>query len=229
MIRSMQFLLLLSSLLLSLGACSKEVPAPQPLRYLALGDSYTIGQGVPADQRYPEQLIAQFREQGIEADSPLVIARTGWTTAELQLGIAQANPEGPFDLVSLLIGVNNQYRGQSIETFQQEFTELLDQAIAFADNRPGRVFVFSIPDYAFTPFGQQRPNPPGISVDLDNFNVLKKQIAQQRGVLFLDITPISRLGLEQPELVAGDQLHPSGEQYRQWLELHLSAIRQLLD
>lgn len=215
-----------SSLLLLLSSCAKEDPAP--LRYLALGDSYTIGEGVPPDDRYPEKLATALRAAGYELDPPQVIAKTGWTTTELQQGITQAAPTGPFDLVSLLIGVNNQYRGQAIGLFESEFSQLLDQAIAFAGNRSERVFVFSIPDYAYTPFGQQRPNPDGISTDLDNYNALKQQIAESKGVIFFNITPISREGLEKPELVAADMLHPSGLQYQRWIDQYLDQIQALL-
>lgn len=215
-----------SSLLLLLSSCTKEDPAP--LRYLALGDSYTIGEGVPADARYPEQLALALQAAGHQLDPPQVIAKTGWTTAELQQGITQAVPTGPFDLVSLLIGVNNQYRGQAIDIFESEFSQLLDQAIVFAGDQSNRVFVFSIPDYAFTPFGQQRPNPDGISIDLDAYNALKQQITESKGVVFFNITPISREGLEKPELVAADMLHPSGLQYQAWIDQYLEQIQDLL-
>lgn len=191
------------------------------LSFLALGDSYTIGESVEETMRWPVLLANQLTNAGYEVDTVRIIATTGWTTAELKEGIAQANVTESYNLVSLLIGVNNQYRGEergySMALYEQEFTQLLEQAIGFADGQTKRVFVVSIPDYAFTPFGQGR-EPETISRELDEYNAKAKSICEQYGVRFYNITPISREGLEDPELVAQDQLHPSGKQYRRWVQ-----------
>ncbi|MEO0472530.1 MAG: GDSL-type esterase/lipase family protein, partial [Bacteroidota bacterium] len=129
-------------------------------------------------------------------------------------------PEGPYDIVSLLIGVNNQFRGYPEIQYRAEFAKLLDQAIAFAGNDTGRVLVLSIPDYGVTPFGQNR-NPEKIAAELDRYNLIADSVCQKRGVRFYDITPISREALDDPDLIASDQLHPSGEMYRRWVELIL--------
>ena len=207
-------------------SCQPEDPAPTPepqvadsLKYLALGDSYTIGHGVPESDRFPVQLAERLESDGVVVEELRVLATTGWTTGNLKNAMAGANLPTDYDLVSLLIGVNNQYQGRSIEEYEKDFDDLLDSAIVHAGGDPEKVFVFSIPDYAYTPFGQNRPNPAQISAQIDAFNEVNKALTDARGIRYYDITPISRLGLEQPELVAGDGLHPSGEQYRRWLEL----------
>lgn len=194
-------------------------PAPVVFRYLALGDSYTIGHGVPEEERFPMQLAAGLRADGTIVEEPRIIAVTGWTTGNLKSGMAAANPDRNYDLVSLLIGVNNQYQGRPLGEYEQDFNDLLDSAIVHAGGDPEKVIVLSIPDYAYTPFGQNRPNPAAISAGIDAFNEVNKTLTEARGIKYFDITPISRLGLEQPELVAGDKLHPSGEQYRRWVEV----------
>lgn len=201
---------------------SDPPPPPPPasgLKYLALGDSYTIGQSVSEEERFPVQLIVKLRDKGIFFDSLRILAVTGWTTANLKNGLASAQLGNDYDMVSLLIGVNNQYQGRPISEYEQHFDDLLDSAIVHAGGDPERVFVLSIPDYAYTPFGQNNSNPAQISAGIDAFNAVNKTLTDARGIRYYDITPISRLGLEQPELVAGDKLHPSGEQYRRWVEL----------
>ncbi|MDX2284105.1 MAG: SGNH/GDSL hydrolase family protein [Bacteroidia bacterium] len=215
------------------GACLRPVertgrndPPPQPdqpLTYLALGDSYTIGESVSEAQRWPVQLAAQLRTQGIRIDPPRIVARTGWTTNELQNAIAAAAIRDTFSLVSLLIGVNNQYRGYPIAQYRREFAQLLDTAVGFAGGRPQRVFVLSIPDYGATPFGQSR-NPAKIAEELDRYNAIADSICQTRSISFFNITPISREATGDPELVAPDRLHPSGKMYARWVELILPDI-----
>lgn len=186
--------------------------------FLALGDSYTIGESVEVSERWPVQLVDRINAQHDVMDSAVIVARTGWTTDELNTGIDNASLDGPYNFVSLLIGVNNQFRGYPIEDYGPEFEALLDRAIAFSNNQPGRVFVVSIPDYGFTRFGQTR-NPEQIAEEIDAYNAINKAIADDKGIAYFDITPISRRGLEDPTLVATDNLHPSGKMYEQWVDL----------
>ena len=223
-------ILLLSLSFVNCDSDKKDDPQPQaPFNYLALGDSYTIGQSVDSVDRYPAVLVEQLRVEGLEFDSLKFIAKTGWSTDELDAAIDLENPASDYDLVSLLIGVNNQYRGYPIEDYELEFEQLLDRAISFARGDASKVFVVSIPDYAFTPFGQTRPNPENISLELDNYNQINKTISESKGILYFNITPISRLGLEQTDLVATDNLHPSGEQYRRWADLMVEEVKNLLE
>ncbi|MCB8939852.1 MAG: SGNH/GDSL hydrolase family protein [Ardenticatenaceae bacterium] len=202
-------------------------PLPPKLRYLALGDSYTIGESVAVDERWPVQLVAALRGQGIVIADPEIVAKTGWTTAELAEGIAQAQPEGPYDLVSLLIGVNNQYRGLSEEQYREQFVGLLETAVTLANNNPNRVFVVSIPDWGVTPFGQRRDFQE-VSAAIDAFNAINQEETESRGIIYIDITPISRQAPDDRSLIANDGLHPSGEMYRQWIELILPEAERLL-
>lgn len=201
------------------------------LSYLALGDSYTIGQSVPSVRRWPVQLADSLTRENMVVESPLIIAQTGWTTRDLQSGIEAANIEGQsFDLVSLLIGVNNQFQGRSLEEYETEFSELLSQAITFADNDPDRVFVVSIPDYAFTPFGANSSNPENIIEEIDIFNTAAKAICEESDIPFFNITPISRgWGPGNNTLIASDNLHPSGEQYRLWVRFFQDEVREMLE
>ncbi|HZQ10114.1 MAG TPA: SGNH/GDSL hydrolase family protein [Anaerolineae bacterium] len=195
------------------------------MRYLALGDSYTIGESVSAHERFPVQLARRLREQGIQIDEPQIIARTGWTTDELERAILQNPPPGPFDLVTLLIGVNNQYRGRDAEEYRREFVGLLERAIAFAGNNPARVIVISIPDWGMTPFGRNRKN---VSAEIDMFNAINQSEATARGVHYVNITPISRKAENDTSLIAGDGLHPSGKMYSQWVDLLLPIAQRIL-
>lgn len=228
-------ILLLALPLLSVACTDKEpvatieppVPIDSTLTYLALGDSYTIGESVDEMQRYPVQLASQLRQEGIPVNHVRIVAKTGWTTAELKNGISNANlTDSTYSLVSLLIGVNNQYRGLSLDAYKLEFEQLLEQAIAFADGQPNRVFVVSIPDYAFTPFGN---GDAAISAEIDAFNAANRAITEEKGILYFDITPISREGLADPMLVANDGLHPSGKQYARWVSLMSPMVKQLLE
>ena len=217
------FLLLLACL--CYAGCNDEMTQPEPpspvpgnlLTYLALGDSYTIGTSVRAEFRWPTQLAAAIeRDTDLRFGEVQYVAQNGWRTDDLRAGIERTTLRESYDLVSLLIGVNNQFQGRSVETYEPEFRELLDRAIALADGRTERVFVVSIPDYGFTRFGESRGG--GISEAIDAFNAAARAIAEAADVAFYDITPISRQGLDMPELVATDNLHPSGEQYRRWVD-----------
>jgi lysophospholipase L1-like esterase len=189
-----------------LSSCSAMPPANP--RYLALGDSYTIGESVDAKDRFPNQLS---RELGL--GEPLIIAKTGWTTDELDAAIDAADPKGPFELVTLLIGVNNQYRGRDAEQYRSEFVALLRRAIGFAGGDPGKVIVVSIPDWGVTPFAADRDRAK-IAREIDRFNAINREEAMRAGARYVDITPISRRN--DPSLVATDGLHPSGKQYAEW-------------
>jgi lysophospholipase L1-like esterase len=190
------------------------------MRFLALGDSYTIGESVDAAERWPVQLAKRLRDEGVSMEDPLIIATTGWTTDELAAGIAQRNPQGPFDLVSLLIGVNNQYRGRDLNEYRGQFVALLEQAIALAGGQPQRVIVLSIPDWGVTPFAANRHRET-VSGEINAFNVVNAEEAARLGAHYVDITPSSRQAAADPDLLAGDGLHPSGKMYTAWTELVL--------
>ena len=205
-----------------LFACvnGKKTASKNAFRYLALGDSYTIGESVDKEANYPSQLGEKLEEQLKKKVEVQIIARTGWTTDELQEAINAEKPSGKYDLVTLLIGVNNQYRGRDTTDYRPEFKALLDQAIHFAGNKKDHVIVVSIPDYGCTPFGKSRQ--ASISEGIDAYNNVARNISKSEGVQFVDITGISRNGLKQPALVASDGLHPSAEQYKLWVEKILS-------
>lgn len=198
-----------------------------PVTYLALGDSYTIGEQVAYPECFPVQAAALLREQGIAVDPPQIIATTGWTTDELEAGIAAAHIHKNYDIVTLLIGVNNQYRGRSVEEYAGEFTALLQKAIAFAGNNPAHVVVLSIPDWGVTPFAANR-NQAQISREIDAYNAVNKTIAGEWLVPYLDITHFTREAPQDPELVAADGLHPSGKDYRRWAAALLPLLLQAL-
>jgi len=183
---------------------------------LALGDSYTIGESVETWERWPHQFINALRDLGIEADYPDYIATTGWTTRRLIQGIrSMLDEDKNYNLVSILIGVNNQYQGVDIASYEPDLRTIIDRALEIAGQDTSRVFILSIPDYAYTPFGEGRSS---ISDEIDAYNLIKKEVAKDYGIAFIDITPISRLGLGKPSLVALDGLHPSGEQYGEWVK-----------
>lgn len=193
------------------------------LQYLALGDSYTIGESVKATERWPVQLARALTERGYRVANPKIIAVTGWRTDNLKNGINIAQLGKHYDMVSLLIGVNNQYQGKPLDQYAEEYEDLLKNAIQLAGGKKDNVFVLSIPDYGFTPFGKAKQNQ--ISKELDEFNQVNKRITEQYNVAYFDITDISRKGLENPELVATDGLHPSGTQYTLWVERILKDLK----
>jgi lysophospholipase L1-like esterase len=204
-----------------------HLPPQSPCRYLALGDSYTIGESVPVEDRWPVQLAAGLRRLGLPTAAPEIIARTGWTTDELMAGIRQALPQGPYDLVSLLIGVNNQYRGRNLDEYSTSFHSLLVKAISLAGQRPERVLVLSIPDWGVTPFAHDR-DAGQISTEINRFNQVNRQAAQQAGAAYFDITPLSRQAAGDPSWLADDGLHPSGKMYAAWAALVLPVAQQIL-
>lgn len=189
---------------------------PVSLSYLALGDSYTIGESVTESERWPNQLAHTLSKQGVHVTQPKIIATTGWRTDNLKDAIIKAALKNDFDLVSLLIGVNNQYQGKSAEQYAIEFEDLLKTSINLAKGKIENVFVVSIPDYGYTPFGLAKQET--ISKQIDVFNKINKDIAAQYKVAYYDITDISRKGLEDHSLIATDGLHPSGKMYTLWVE-----------
>lgn len=194
--------------------------------YLALGDSYTIGESVAEADRYPMQLIKRMNEAGYSISAPKIIAKTGWTTDELKAAILKEKIEDQtFDMVSLLIGVNNQYRGRDIEVYRKEFTELLTMAIKLARNNLKNVFVVSIPDWGMTPFGKKSPKP-NISQNIDLFNTANKEECEKMGILYIDITPDSRLADKDLSLIADDGLHPSAKMYANWVDHIMAALQK---
>jgi lysophospholipase L1-like esterase len=200
---------------------------PVPLRFLALGDSYTIGESVDPAQRWPVQLAAAIRAAGLDLADPVIIARTGWTTNELAAAIQADPPAGPYDLVSLLIGVNNQYRGYDLASYRAEFRQLLAQAIEFAGGDVEKVVVLSIPDWGVTPFAEGRDRAL-IAADIDAFNAVNRRESQAAGVRYLDITLISRQAANNPDLLAADGLHPSAEMYARWVADLLPLAQEML-
>ena len=199
------------------------------LRYLALGDSYSIGEGVPRAGCWPVQLAQALRDDGIALADPQIIATTGWTTDELDAAIDAASPPGDYAFVSLLIGVNNQYRGRNVDDYGREFAALLERAITFADGRNERVLVLSIPDWGVTPFARDSGRDRNaIARDLDAYNAAARDLCAARGVAFVDITPVSRERGAEPAMLAADGLHPSAAMYTLWTQLALPLARRLL-
>ena len=187
------------------------------LKYLALGDSYTIGEAVSAEDRWPHLLVKKLKEKDVFFNPPEIIAVTGWTTAELKEGISKKKPESNYDLVSLLIGVNNQYRDYDIEVYKKEFLQLLEYAIHFANNKKEHVFVVSIPDYGVTPFAVEK-DPEKIALEIDEYNSIAKTICQSIEIPFIDITQVSKQAKSDMEMNASDGLHPTGKMYKLWTD-----------
>ena len=200
-----------------------QISVESTLKFLALGDSYTIGESVSENQRWPNQLFDKLTNRGVVGSKPVIIAQTGWRTDQLKNAILNSGLQDTFNLVSVLIGVNNQYQGRALSQYYQEFPEILNLAIEKAGGDTSKVFVVSIPDYAFTPFGQNQ-NPSKISNELDIYNRINDSISNAFGITYFNITPISRDGLNDPSLVANDGLHPSGKQYGLWVDLINASI-----
>lgn len=222
------------------GGCASSQMAPAELggkrpataaapTFLALGDSYTIGEGVATSDRWPAQLVELLAAQGLAVQAPTYLARTGWTTAELQAAIAGANPPATYGLVSLLIGVNNQYRGQPVVTYRPEFRALLRVAIRCAGGRPGRVVVLSVPDWGQSPFAQrQKQDAATIGHEIDQFNAAAQDECRQAGVAFVDITALSRAAAGHRDQFTPDGLHYSRGQMRSWAERTRPVVQALL-
>ncbi|MEW9572047.1 SGNH/GDSL hydrolase family protein [Rhodanobacter sp. Si-c] len=197
-----------------------------PLSYLALGDSYTIGESVPAEGRWPVQLAAALRDAGTPLGDPVILATTGWTTDELAAAMDAAGHAPPWDLVSLLIGVNNQYRSRDVDGYRTEFRRLLERAIALAAGRADRVLVLSIPDWGVTPFARDSGRDTArIAAELDAYNATAREETLRPGAHWVDITPISR---QHAALLADDGLHPSAAQYALWAKAALPTAHAML-
>jgi lysophospholipase L1-like esterase len=197
------------------------------VRFLALGDSYTIGEGVAEDERWPSHLTRCLDREGIRITDVQLIAQTAWTTDELADAIDEARPRGPFDLVTLMIGVNDQYRSRPVDAFSPEYERLLQRAIGFAGGTPGRVIAISIPDWGATPFAKGRDRSR-IGREIDAYNERSRELAQRARVSWVDVTPASRATLSEPSLVTADGLHPSGQMYVRWSELIAPAAAAAL-
>jgi lysophospholipase L1-like esterase len=201
--------------------------------YLALGDSYTIGEAVPLYQSFPYQAIQLLRKSGHVFNAPEIVATTGWTTGELQKGISYTSFLKSYDIVSLLIGVNNQYRGQQIEQYAVEFEALLQCAISFAGNHQ-QVVVLSIPDWSVTPFAaaslpdEQGRDVQQVSAEIDAYNNINASITKTYGAHYIDITPGTRLAATDESLLAKDKLHPSGKAYKQWAMAFARVAEQVI-
>jgi lysophospholipase L1-like esterase len=194
--------------------------------YLALGDSYTIGQSVAEKDRFPAQTVMLIKQQSIRLADPVYIATTGWTTENLQAAIANINPSAA-DVVSLLIGVNDQFQGKDTGGYAIRFSQLLDKAVQLAKGKRSNVFVLSIPDYSVTPF-VSADQKQTVSMKIDWFNAINKRITLANGISYTDITPSTREAATNPALIAGDQLHPSGLEYKKWAEMLAPKIKAVL-
>ena len=196
------------------------------IRYLALGDSYTIGESVSEGERWPMQLADRLQADGIHVEVT-IIARTGWTTDELWQGIQAQTIEPPYDLVSLLIGVNNQYRGRDINEYREQFVFLLNKAIEYAGGRTERVIVLSIPDWGVTPYAEGRDRTQ-IAREIDAYNAVNREESLRAGVRYVDVAPASRLAVNDVSLLAADGLHPSGKMYSLWTDLAYPLVLAML-
>jgi len=197
------------------------------INFLALGDSYTIGEGVDIDKRWPVQLITALMQRGLSISQPLVVARTGWTVGELLAGLREAAPGGVFDLVSVQAGVNDQYRGYEVGSYRRQFRTLLAEAIALAGGAAGKVMVLSIPDWGVTPYAQGHDRQK-IADEIETFNLVNMAEAVGAGVHYVDVTPASRRAAQDASLLASDGLHPSAKMYATWVDLVLPVASRII-
>ena len=235
----MNYIFTLLSIFTLLLSCENPVSEPMdmepeiivkaPFTILTLGDSYTFGQSVCLTCTFPYQLVDSLESQLKKSGSYVSIAQTGWTTTNLIDNIALQNPHDTFDIVTVLIGVNNQYQNKPFGIYEDEFPTLIEQAISFAQGDKKRVIIVSIPDYAFTPFGQNNSNPENISMQLDNYNAFAQNYAEENGITYVDITVITREGLDKPELVAPDGLHPSEIAYTEFVKKLIPFSKAILE
>lgn len=193
------------------------------MTYLALGDSYTIGELVPFEQNFPSQVVAQLQNKGVAITLEKLIAVTGWTTDELATGIYEQQPKPPYNWVTLLIGVNNQYRGRSAQEYAVQFYSLLCQALYFANNQPEHVIVLSIPDWGMTPFNTER-DVQQTSKEIDELNKLNKEISLKLGVHYLNITESTRTHAKDADYLASDLLHYAAKEYAIWADAVANII-----
>jgi lysophospholipase L1-like esterase len=203
-------------------------PAHAAPRFLALGDSYTAGTGVTEKQRWVAELVRLIRDARLEIADPDIIARGGWTTGDLLAALDREKPKGPYGLVTLMIGVNNQFRGESLEAYRKDLVTLLGAAAGLAGGEARRVLVVSIPDYSVTPFARDR-DPDKIRIAIDRFNGVLREEARRAGAQFVDVTSVSRFAARNPQLVGDDGLHPSWRLHAVWARLIYPAARPALD
>ena len=185
-----------------------------PHSFIALGDSYTIGEGVNEDERWPNQFIDFAYENGIEFDQPVIIAETGWKTFDLINAINQTNFTKKFDYISLLIGVNNQFNSRPIDEFEEDLNKLMNEMKSIKKN-DGSIVIISIPDWGYTPYGESS-DMGDISEQINLFNSSLRKFAYTNGLKYVDVTQISRRGINEPDLITNDNLHPSGSMYLEW-------------
>lgn len=195
--------------------------------YLALGDSYTIGEKVKNTENFPNQVVTLLREKGLEFKEPIIVAKTGWTTDELQAGIKKAKLQQHYDFVTLLIGVNNQYREREVADYIPQFESLLKKALTYTHNNPRHVIVLSIPDWGVTPFAEGRDRKQ-IASQIDEYNAANKLVAEKYKVHYINITPGTREAANDKELLAADGLHPSGKEYAKWAKEVAAIIKSEL-
>ncbi len=195
--------------------------------YLALGDSYTIGEQVEAKDNFPHQAVALLNKAGLQVGEPKIIAVTGWTTDELAAAIKEEHITDTYSFVTLLIGVNNQYRGRTVENYKEEYTQLLEQAIGFAGGNPDNVFVLSIPDWGVTPFTEGRDREQ-IAKEIDAYNAAKEEITKAHKCHWLEITQSTREHGTDETYLVGDKLHYSGKEYAVWAERLVPMIEKEL-
>jgi len=224
-LRHLGFVVLVAALFLGYSCIHKTPSTTMPVSektMLSLGDSYTIGESVGEDERFPNQTVKLLEKEGIHFSKPQIIAKTGWTTDELQHAIHEAKVTGTFDAVTLLIGVNNQYREYDKEVYRKEFKQLLVTSIKYAGGNADHVFVVSIPDWGVTPFGHndaKQRGPEKIGTEIDEYNAIGKEEASKAKVHFTDINPFSKKAAIDGALIANDNLHPSGKMYAEWADL----------
>lgn len=197
------------------------------ITYLALGDSYTVGEGVGVTESFPYQTIQLLKEEGQRCNDPEIFATTGWTSSDLRTGIKRNYFQSSYYFVSLLIGVNDQYQGKSTDEYAENLERLIEMAIRFTEGKPAHVFVLSIPDWGITPFATDR-DPETIAQGIDAFNTVNETIARRHNVTYITVTDISREAADNPHLLAPDQLHPSGAAYALWAERLAGEMQKVL-
>ena len=211
----------------SLWAQRRSAVEKKDAQILALGDSYTIGEGVAESERWPSQLAKALRKEGFSIATPKVIARTGWTTGDLLAATNSVDLPKSYDVVTLLIGVNDQFRWGGAEAYRPEFRQMLQRAIHFAGGKKNRVIVISIPDWGITPFAKGR-DPEAIAAAIAQFNAVNRDESAKADVRYVDITPVSRVAAREPALLVADGLHPSAGMYARWSALILPSAKEVL-
>ncbi|WP_454803575.1 SGNH/GDSL hydrolase family protein [Mucilaginibacter phyllosphaerae] len=219
------FCFLLAFITSGIGFCQLPKANTDSLKYLAMGDSYTVGRFVPTEQSFPYQLVVSLKSKGINIATPVVLAQNGWRTDELLKGIGDPAQHGTFDVVTLLIGVNNQYQQKSHDTYQTEFTQILNAAIMMAKDNPQHVFVLSIPDWGSTPFANGR-NLDKIAAEIDEYNLINKAITNAAKAHYINLTGLSRTDGTNADLVTTDRLHPSAKMYGWWVDKIAKEVRK---